>query len=146
MDRPFLIFLDPNHVDEVAWLWPRSLYIARIARHSVLQAIGLGLVILHQGFALGEPETGCGGWSATNGAPFRSRRDHEIRTESCRTTGPSWSGRSVVGRSYLLIRLTLNQTYQSQGFGKFGANPIDGVEQVGVVDLPPFVARKRTTG
>ena len=23
---------------------------------------------------------------------------------------------------------------------------IDGVEQVGVVDLPPFVARKRTTG
>ena len=61
-------------------------------------------------------------------------------------TGLSWSGRSIVGHSYLLIRLTLNRTYQSQGFDEFGADPIDGVEQVGVVDLPPFVARKRTMG
>ena len=27
-------------------------------------------------------------------------------------------------------------------FHKLGADPIDGVEQVGVVDLPPFIARK----
>ena len=26
VDRSFLILLNPNHVDEVAWLWPRSMY------------------------------------------------------------------------------------------------------------------------
>ena len=43
VDRSFLILLNLNHVDEVT------------------QAVGLCLVILHQGFALGEPETRCGG-------------------------------------------------------------------------------------
>ena len=70
MHRYFLILLNPNQVDEVAWLWPRSMYKTQIraALSSVSRAIGLSLVILHQGFALGEPETRCGGWSATNGA------------------------------------------------------------------------------
>ena len=80
-----------------------------------------------------------------SGAPFKSRYDHEIYTKSGRTTSPNWLGRSIVGSGYLLIRLTLNRTYQSQGFSELGADPIDGVEQVGVVDLPPFVARKRAT-
>ena len=85
-----MIILNSDHVDEVA------------------QAVGLDLVVLHRGFILEEPETRRRGWPATDRAPFRSRCDHEIRTESCRTTGPSWSGRSVVGSGYLLIRLTLN--------------------------------------
>ena len=55
---------------------------------------------------------------------------------------PELVGRSIVGSGYLLIRLTLNRTYQRQGFSELGADPIDGVEQVGVVDLPPFIARK----
>ena len=90
VDGSFLIILNPDHVDEVA------------------QAVGLGLVVLRQGFILGELETRRGGWPAMSGAPFRSRCDHEICTESCRTTGPSWLGRSIVGSGYLLVRLTLN--------------------------------------
>ena len=34
------------------------MYIVRVVGSSVSQAVGLSLVILHQGFALGEPETG----------------------------------------------------------------------------------------
>ena len=117
VDGSFLIVLNPDHVDEVAWLRPRSmyktqiraaLYIIRVVGGSISQAVGLGLVVLRRGFVLGELETHRGGWPVTNGAPFRSRCDHEICTESCRMTGPSWSGRSIVGSGYLLIRLTLN--------------------------------------
>ena len=98
VDGSFLIVLNPDHVDEVAWLRPRSmyktqiraaLYIVRVVGGSVSQAVRLGLVVLHRGFVLGEPETHRGGWPAMNGAPFRSRCDHKIRTKSCRTTGPS---------------------------------------------------------
>ena len=87
VDGSFTMIFNPDHVDEVAWLWPRTvyrtqtratLYIVSVVGGSVPQAIGLGLVVLHRGFALGEPETYRGGWSAMNGAPFRSRRDHEI--------------------------------------------------------------------
>ena len=122
VDGSFLIILNPDHVDEVAWLRPRSmyktqiraaLYIIRVVGGSILQAVGLGLVVLRRGFILGEPENHRGGWPATSGAPFRSRCDHEIRTESCRTTGPRWLGRSVVGSGYLHGRLILNRTYQS---------------------------------
>ena len=122
VDGSFLIVLNPDHVDKVTWLRSRSmyktqiraaLYIIRVVGGSVSQVVGLGLVVLHRGFVLGEPETRRGDWPAMNGVPFRSRCDHEIRTESCRTTGPSWSGRSVVGSGYLLIRLILNRTYQS---------------------------------
>ena len=155
VDRSFLTIPNPDHVDKVAWLWLRSkyktqiraaLYIVSVVGGSVSQAIGLGLVVLRRGFVLGEPETYRGGWPTMSGAPFRSRYDHEICTKSYRMTGPSWSGRSVVGCGYLLGRLILNRIYQTYGFSKLGANPIDGVEQVGVVDLPPFIARKRTTG
>ena len=119
VDGSFLIILNPDHVDEISWLRLRStqiqaaLYITRVVGGSVSQAVGLGLVVLRQGFVLGELETHRGGWPAMSGAPFRSRYDHEICTKSCRTTGPSWSDRSVVGSGYLLIRLTLNRTYQS---------------------------------
>ena len=148
----FLIIFNLDHVDEVARLRLRSVHktqiqaalqVVGVAGGSVLQAVGLDLVVLRRGFVLGEPETRREGWPATSRAPLRSRCDHEICTKSCRTTGPSWSGRSIVGSGYLLIRLTLNRTYQSQGFSELGADPIDGVEQVGVVDLPPFVAGKR---
>ena len=117
VDGSFLIILNLDHVDEVAWLRPRSmyktqiravLYIVRVVRGSVSQAVGLGLVVLHRGFVLGEPQAHSGGWPAMSGEPFKSRYDHEICTKSCKTTGPSWSGRSVVGSGYLLIRLTLN--------------------------------------
>ena len=43
VDGSFSIILNPDHVDEVA------------------QAVGLGLVVLHRGFVLGEPETHRGG-------------------------------------------------------------------------------------
>ena len=95
VDGSFSIILNLDHVDEVA------------------QAVALGLVVLRGGFVLGELETHRGGWPAMSEAPFRSRYDHEICTKSCRTTDPSWLGRSVVGSGYLLIRLTLNRTYQS---------------------------------
>jgi hypothetical protein len=90
VDGSFLIILNPDHVDEVAWLRPRSmykthiraaLYIIRVVGGSVSQTVGLGLVVLHRGFILGEPETRHGGWPATSGAPFRSRYDHEICTK-----------------------------------------------------------------
>ena len=92
----FLIIFNLDHVDEVAWLWLRSMYktqiqaalqVVGVAGGSVSQAVGLGLVVLHRGFILREPKTRRGGWPAMNGAPFRSRCDHEIRTESCRMTG-----------------------------------------------------------
>ena len=89
-DESFSIILNPDHIDEVA------------------QAVGLGLVVLHRGFILRELEAHHGGWLAMSKAPFRSRYDHEICTESRRTTGLSWSGRSVMGSGYLLIRLILN--------------------------------------
>ena len=117
VDRSFLIILNPDHVDKVARLRPRAmyktqiraaLYIICIVGGSVSQAVGLGLVVLRRGFILGEPETHRGDWPAMNGASFRSGCDHEICTESRRSTGPSWSGRSVVGSGCLLIRLTLN--------------------------------------
>ena len=114
VDGSFLIILNPDHVDEISWLRLRStqiqaaLYITRVVGGSISQAVGLGLVVLHQGFILGELETRRGGWLATSGAPFRSRYDHEICTKSCRTTSPSRSGRSIVGNGYLLIRSTLN--------------------------------------
>ena len=66
VDGSFLIILNLDHVDKVAWLRPRSmyktqiraaLYIIRVVGGSVSQAIGLGLVVLHQDFILGEPET-----------------------------------------------------------------------------------------
>ena len=65
VDGSFLIILNPDHVDEVAWLRPRSmyktqiraaLYIICIVGGSISQAIGLCLVVLHRGFILGEPE------------------------------------------------------------------------------------------
>ena len=67
VDGSFLIILNPDHVDEVVWLRPRStqiraaLYIIRIVRDSVSQAVGLGLVVFRRGFILKEPETHRGG-------------------------------------------------------------------------------------
>ena len=55
VDGSYLIILNPDHVDEVAWLRPRSmyktqiraaLYIIRVVGGSVSQAVGLGLVVL----------------------------------------------------------------------------------------------------
>jgi hypothetical protein len=46
---------------------------------------------------------------------------------------------------YLLSRLILDQIYQGQRLRELVVDPIDGLEQVGVVDLLPFVARKQAT-
>ena len=63
VDGSFLIILNPDHVDEISRLRLRltqiqaALYITRVVGGSVSQAIGLGLVVLHQGFVLRESET-----------------------------------------------------------------------------------------
>ena len=124
VDGSFLIILNPNHVDEVAWPQPRlmyrtqiraALYVIHVVGGSVSQAVGLGLVVLHRGFVLEEPEARRGGWLATSGAPFRSRYDHKICTKSCRMAGPSWSGRSIVGSGYLLISVTSSPDIHGPG-------------------------------
>ena len=75
VDGSFLIILNLDHVDEVAWPRPRlmyktqiraALYVIRVVGGSVSQAVGLGLVVLHRGFVLGEPETRHEGWPVTN--------------------------------------------------------------------------------
>ena len=67
VDGSFLIILNPDHVDEISRLRLRltqiqaALYITRVVGGSVSQSVGLGLVVLHQGFVLGELETCRGG-------------------------------------------------------------------------------------
>ena len=42
-------------------------------------------------------------------------------------------------------RFIWHQIHQSRSFRKLETNSVDSPEQVGVVDLPPFVAGKRVT-
>ena len=81
VDGSFLIIFDPDHVDDVAWLRPRSVYrtqiravsqVVRVAGGSVLQAVGLDLVVLRRGFVLAESETRRDVWPAMSETPLRS--------------------------------------------------------------------------